>query len=332
MRRTIVGLLATLLLASLLTPWALGLAVGHEENSGSSDDDPMGDEFEDEFDEPRSLEIEEESGEVELESTGPDGDRIRVRLDAEDAEVRFDMIAPGTNATEVQLELEFESLQEYVDVDDDGQLTAADDVVQEVRVDDMAFAPPQWEVLEDGLRLELAYQAGNLTFGVVFWAFGNETVLNGTLVRPSEVKFDILVDGFPFDREDSRLAVLLDLKTETEPIHETNATAEFLEVVASDFEAFFGWANTAEVDGQTVPVNATVLEVETETEDNEFEVERAVALSYPQGETILHDPVLGISSRSPGAGTGTVALLAYGGMAAAAALVVLLLVTLRRRR
>lgn len=318
-------LVAGLLLASLLTPLALGLAGASEGDETELAEDELSDE--------RVVEVEDRGDEIEMRSLGPEGDRVRMRIRADEGEVRFDFRPPGANATEIQLELEFEALVEYLDGNHNGRLDANETEVQEVRVDDLAFAPPAVEAVDGGMRLELAYTRGDLVFRLVFWAFGNETVLNGTLVKPTEVKFDIYVERFPFEREDSGLAVLLDLKTEVEPRHATNATVESLAATAGEYEAFFGWSTSAEVDGRTVPVNATVLEVETELEDDEFEVERSVALAYPQGIVIVHHPVLGIAPAAAGGfGLGTTtSLLAYGAMAVAAALVVLYLVARRRR-
>ncbi|MCJ2519851.1 MAG: hypothetical protein LN412_02740, partial [Candidatus Thermoplasmatota archaeon] len=63
------------------------------------------------------------------------------------------------------------------------------------------------------------------------------------------------------------------------------------------YEGFFGWSKMAEVDGDPAQVNSTVSNVETELEpEGDLEVERTIVLSYPRGEEILHDPVLGVSA------------------------------------
>jgi hypothetical protein len=289
MRVAVVVLLVGILVVSLASP----LVRGHSPSEGEGMDDG----FESAS---RRVEIDEMGGEVEVRSIGADGDRIRMRLRADEAELRFDFLTAETNLTEVQLELEFEDILEYVDEDGNGRFDKGEDILQEFKVRDMAFRGPVVEQVSDGSRIEVTYEASGFALGLVFWVFGNETLVNGTLVRPTEVKFDIHVTGFPFQAEDSNLAVVFDLKTEVEPEMNTGATLESLEAVGSQYEGFFRWSTTAEVDGQTVEVNSTVIDVETEVDD-EFEVERRIALSYPQGSLIIHDPWIGIA-RAPVSG------------------------------
>ncbi len=51
-------------------------------------------------------------------------------------------------------------------------------------------------------------------------------------------------------------------------------------------------------DGEGADVGFVVLSTETESEAGdgvEFEVERRVVLSYPQAESLIHDPIVGIA-------------------------------------
>jgi hypothetical protein len=318
MKIAVVALLVGVLTLSLLSP----LALGHSPSEGEG----MEDEFESAT---RRVEIDEMEGEVEVRSVGADGDRIRMRLRADEAELRFDFLTAETNLTEVQLELEFEAVLEYMDENGNGRFDKGETVLQEFRVRDMAFSGPVIEQVSDGSRIEVTYEASGFTLGLVFWVFGNETLVNGTLVRPTEVKFDIHVTDYPFQEEDSNLAVVFDLKTEVEPEMNSEATLESLEAISGQYEGFFRWSTTAEVDGEVVDVNSTVIEVETEV-NGEFEVERTIALSYPQGSAIVHDPWIGVARAPPASGMDPLVLT--GVLAAVIAGSVGIAVLLARRR
>ncbi len=319
------AVLAAFLLLSVLGP----LAAVAEDGSDASEQ-----EFESAS---RRVEVDELEGELEVRSIGTDGDRIRMRLRGDEAELRFDFFTPETNSTEVQLQLTFESLWEYLDENGNGRFDSGERIVQDIRVDDMPFVGPSTEPFSGGTRIELEYSLADLDFQLVFWVFENETDLNGTLVRPTEVKFDITLRDFPFAREDSGLAVVMELKTEVEPRMSSNTTQETLQAVSVRFEGFFGWSRTAEVDGETVPVNSTVLKVETEVETGsevEFEVERTVALAYPSGSLLVHDPVVGVTRVAEDTGLtglGSTSYVIYGA-AAAIGLATVILLLLRRRR
>lgn len=289
------------MLLSLLAP----LVAGQETSEGEDGSDQMDEEFESAS---RRVEVDELEGEVEVRSVGADGDRIRMRIRADEAELRLDFRTPETNFTEVELELEFRSIREYLDENGDGRFDKGETVVQDFRVDDMPFSGPVIEDVPDGSRIELTYETSGFTFRLIFWVFGNQTILNGTLVKPTEVKFDLAVQDFPFEREDSNLAVIFKLETEVEPRMSSEADQEMLEALSGRYEGFFRWSTVAEVDGRTVDVNSTVIKVETEI-GGEFEVERTIALSYPQGSSVVHDPVVGIAMATTGMEMGLLGLM-----------------------
>jgi hypothetical protein len=329
--RTIPGVILGLALL-LLTLAPVALAAEGPGSEGEATEDDETDEFEDA---PRALEIDEEEDAFEIRSFGTEGDRIRVRFEAEDGELRLDFVVPGSTDTELQLEIAFEAVMEFLDEDGDGRFDVGERVVQRAEVKDLPFEAPILEGLDDGHRIEVTYNA-SFTFRLVFFVFPTETRVNGTLVKPTEVKFDIAIDNFPFAEEDTYLAVAMKLKTEVEPAFGTSPSMEELVAIAEEYESFFRWSSSADVDGRSSPVNSTVVKVETELETGnatEFEVERTIILAYPQGEQVLHDPLVGVAiSQALGSILSLIDPLVFGVMVAAAVLFVLATILVRRRQ
>ncbi len=331
------------LLLSALAPLAIA-AEGPGGGSGSDDEltteaeaqedaqNDEGDEFEDA---PRALEVDEEDDAFEIRSFGADGDRIRVRFEARDGELRLDFVVPESGATEIQLEVAFEAVLEFVDGNGDGRFDLGEQVIQRFDVDDMPFNAPILEDLDEGHRIEVTY-VSSFTLRLVFYVFPTETMVNGTLVKPTQVKFDIGIEGFPFTQGDTYLAVETKLKTEVEPAFGTSPTIEELKAIGDRYEGFFSWSTTADVDGTPSPVNSTVVKVETELESEatmEFEVERIIVLVYPQGEQVLHDPLVGVAiAPILGSILSLINPLVYAVMIGIAVLFVLGTILLRRRR
>ncbi len=337
------AILAMVLLLSTFAPLAIaaegpggGLGSDDSEQTELEQQSDGSDDGDDAFeDAPRTVEVEEENDGFEIRSFGAQGDRIRVRFEAEDGELRLDFVVPESGQTEVQLEIAFEEVMEFLDEDGNGRFNLGERVVQRFEVDDLSFDAPILEDFDGGHRIEVTY-VSSFTFRLVFYVFPTQTMLNGTLVKPTQVKFDIGVDGFPFAQADTYLAIEMKLKTEVEPAFGTSPTLEELEAIGERYEGFFQWSSTADVDGTPSPVNSTLVKVETELESNattELEVERTIVLVYPQGEQVLHDPIVGIAI-VPALGSilSLINPLVYAVVIGAAALLVLGTILVWRRR
>ncbi len=67
--------------------------------------------------------------------------------------------------------------------------------------------------------------------------------------------------------------------------HETPITEEKIRVRSATAEGFFTWAPTADVDGTPVEVRSSTQRLERPR--------WVINLAYPQGNRIVHDPILG---------------------------------------
>ncbi|MFQ5837477.1 MAG: hypothetical protein ACE5HJ_01675 [Thermoplasmata archaeon] len=291
MRGVCAGILATVLLVSILGPLAA---------TESSDDRALSHEDEEFESRPRTVEVDVGGDRVEFRSIGAEGDRLRIEFRAQDGELRLDFTVPENNTVEVQLRLTVEALMEYMDGDESGNFDVGEEVVQTLEVDEMPFEVGLLEAVDDGYIIGVDYflQETDLLFGLTFWIFGNDTPLEGAIIHPTEVKFDVGISFFPFERELSSLALVVEMQTEVEPRANFTGTEVELEAVGDRYEGFFRWNKMAEVDETPATVGSAVIKRETEFEGGltELEVERTVVLSYPHGTTIFHDPAVGVAA------------------------------------
>lgn len=288
MRGLWAGIIAIAILLSLLG------GAGHRATAN-------GDGHDEEFEEmPRDVDVEVTEDEVEFRSSGAEGDSLRIRFRPEEGELRLEFLEPENATTEVQMKLTLEDLMEFVDEDGDGIFDVGERVIQTLEVREMLFELHPLERLENGYTITVEYfiLETDLIFGLTFWIFGNTTLHEGVLIHPTEVKFDVSVSFFPFKEDLTSVALVVDTETEVEPRANFTGTEVELKAIGEKYEGFFRWSKTAFVDGEEVSVGSAIIEAETEFEDgiSELEVERTVVLSYPQGEKILHDPLLGVAA------------------------------------
>lgn len=239
--------------------------------------------------------------------------------------------------TESKLEVQFHQLIEHVDENGNGRFDAGEEVVSAWRLSDGSDEPfdpdaggtVEWRPLqvEDmvsddgtlgkritgtaqfqtiiGPDLTSIVPSADAHFGLVLYVFGDFTTLAGATLEPSEVKIDIVINGFPYTREDTAVALIMETSADHEFEREGPAGAEDNRVsvdaaaAGRNVDLIFTWEPTAIVDGEDRSVHTTVLEADSETKtdptETEFKDHRTFALSYARGDTILHDPVIGAS-------------------------------------
>ncbi|MGQ0536560.1 MAG: hypothetical protein ACT4PT_10860 [Methanobacteriota archaeon] len=345
------GILSVLSL--LLSPAAWAEADEEEERDRDDDAEGRGDEGREDDDDKdfddvkRNVESEVSATAAEFKLEREDAaaeDELKFSLEVEDgveAKVEFES-ENETGESEVEFEVEFLELVEFEDGDGDGAFDEGEEAVQSIDLDaDVAWRPFALEDASVGgksakvLRAEADLPDGGV-FGLRFYVVGDFVTLNATRLAPTEVKFDILIQAFPFGSNSSRLALLVETeheaKFESEPGDEAEGEIgedeDGLVVVADGVKFRFAWKETATVDGASAPVRVTISKAETETEtdgdESKTEEKRELALAYPRGADILHDPVLGVGSVEPAGGRvpGPGTALALGAVVLAVALAV----------
>ncbi|MGY5859563.1 MAG: hypothetical protein RTU63_09345 [Candidatus Thorarchaeota archaeon] len=247
--------------------------------------------------------------ESELESGGTE-DSFKIEVDVGEGGVEFKVefeTESTTNETEREFEVDFDSLIEYIDVNDNGVYDdSVDTDIQTLEL--VSFEP-------------IAYTIGNASgipvhifdvmttdgiFGARIYATGDFTNVNGSVIAPTQVKIDVMIYNFNFTDVNSQLALKVELETSLETSYDADTEDEDdgravdeaeIDVLMTDLNGFFSWKESAEIDGVTHMVNSSIHETTA--------TEQEIYLNYPQGDEIIHDPKIGFENLLLVASSGT---------------------------
>jgi hypothetical protein len=210
----------------------------------------------------------------------------------------------GEWTTEYKLEFEvlFRGFIEYVDLNDNGVYDHKNDTL----IEDYglhSWQPVSYSLTPISNDSNLHYFLLNTTDGV-FAAhiyFVEEFVfVDDILITPTQVKIDIEITGFDYADENSQLALITKLRSETYDYEERDETLDEKDGYADEekevfiendiYAGIFSWKETALIDGVEMEVKTNNLEVDVENEDIQV-----LLINYPRGNHIYHDPKIGIS-------------------------------------
>lgn len=196
----------------------------------------------------------------------------------------------------VQMTVAFRKMVEYEDVDGDGQLGPGDEIVstydlENAKWDDLELAD---EPAGGGKMMHtITVRTQDGAFAMVSKTTETRTQTQSGEVSPNLMKIDLLVEDFPWTRATTRLALHSTVQTGGPITHIADpAQREYMGENEAGIETdedgdigFFTWLRSAEVDGAANQVHARV------TNDAEG---TGIAFNYAQGDSIVHDPKLGV--------------------------------------
>ncbi|MFX1321700.1 MAG: hypothetical protein ACFFAQ_08650 [Promethearchaeota archaeon] len=299
------------LLGILVFNLSLGLAVASDD-----DDDGIDDDFEDSN--KRDIEIEFDSNEIQIKSEQRNGDRqdeieLTIKYDSEglNIEISYESEVESENETESEFEIEFEvsfrKLIEFVDLNNNGVYDESfDQFIQETEIN--TFQPIIYTSFDISIDTKMHYIIINTTDGVFaahVYLVEEFTIVNNTLITPTETKIDIEINNFNYIDANSQLALYVELGSEMDyeeddyTEDEEDGYAENEEGVYTSnngFAGFFNWAENATIDGVSKKVLASEITV-----DEYDDQEQKLYLNYPRGIHIYHDPKIGIMTLSSSA-------------------------------
>lgn len=285
----------------------------------SSDDDPMEDEDDDEIDDEteeendRNVNIEVSGDEIQIQSQSQDLEvnTIQYKLAVEDEGLLIDFEF-GDDDTGDGLEIEFQvifsTIIEFTDTDGDNIYNSSVDITEQTHALDN-FGTPVYSstVLPRGnLLYNVNYSTSDGVFKVAFYISEEFVSLQGQIVKPTEMKMDLIIDDFPYSTPGTLLATPVELYSEVEGQGEdetedellgfaTNETA--LNITMNQFSGFFSWSNASTVDGIAEPVYSSEIEEITGEDPGQ-----RFYLNYKRGTSIVHDPKIGMSGLISGFG------------------------------
>lgn len=295
-------LLAFLLVGLMITAVSTTLMVQADDHETDDEDD------EDEDREDREVEIDYDDNEIEIESEriGPDGveNEFSIEMDIDGkAEIEIEY-STEDNSTEVETEMKvvFISLIEYRDQNgNDVYDDETDEKIGSMELEN--YDPFGYTSTDLGNGETLHTISANTTdgvFGFIVHISESFTSVNGMDLKPTELKIDLLINDYPFEQNDTKLAFYHKIQSETErefedreesPGEEDETNYDDEEAIVDNREgaaAFYSWSKRAEVDGVNTTVEDSIREASSS--------EKYIYLNYERGTEIIHDPKLGISS------------------------------------
>jgi hypothetical protein len=328
MKNNNMKILALVFLGFMFFSISLGTVVATTDD----DSDGIDDEFEDDHDRDINIDIEDNIITIESVLRSETGkNKIEFEISNESNGLSFKIeFTPNyisdSNTSQIELEFEvtFREIVEYVDVNMDGVFDeSVDEEIDVYPLND--FKEPVYTISDIALDTKMHYIALT-TSDDVFTAhayFVEEfEIVNDTLVTPSETKIDIEINNYNYLNDTSQLALYTKLESEVEYEMEDDTEDEELGyaedessayTMMNSFKGFFSWKENATVDGIVKDVLVSQIE------DDDFEPnEQKIYLNYPRGTLIYHDPKIGIglslASQIPGYSVLIIALVSVLGI------------------
>ncbi|MHA2064405.1 MAG: hypothetical protein ACXABY_08500, partial [Candidatus Thorarchaeota archaeon] len=269
----------------------------------------------------------EDSFEIEV-STSLEGVEFKVEFETENS----------TTETEREFEVEFEEIVEYIDDNGNGLYDKESDTeVQTLELSSFNPIAYSVEIHPDGEIHILEVTTTDGVFGALVYATGEFADINGSIIAPTQVKIDVIIQGFDYLENDSQLALEVKLEASMETSYEDitedeedgRSTEEAeVDVIMNEITGFFSWKESAEIDGITYPVNASIVEVSPTQEK--------IYLNYVRGDVIIHDPKVGFENLLLGVsgflGFGDVLANGFVPIAAVAAIAIVGMIVVVKRR
>jgi hypothetical protein len=331
--------LSIVMLVSLLSGTVLA-AGGPPDGTGSGDDGmgPGGP-----GPGPRHMNVDVEPYRAQVRTTlknGQDGDEIGYDIETQNQlriQLRFQSEGGDTQKA-VRMTVAFQRIVEYEDDDGDGELGAGDEVVSTYDLEGAEYGQLQYQTREtlDGKDEEvITASTSDGVFTMVSHFVQTQARIRSGELAPNWVKMDFIIEDYPYQRTTTRLALRTQLQTECpvtvvrDPLQrEYMGDGEgAVECDQEGVASFYSWKRSAEVDGADAPVRARVSAEEGGTH---------LYFSYERGDSINHDPKLGLPIVDGAIGDGTFDLLAslipYIGAIAIGAVVIGASVAARKRR
>lgn len=275
--------------------------------ASDSDGDGIDDDFE-ELNE-RNIDIDFKTNETEIESFLRHGDTIdeiemRIRYDNDglnfQTSYESDYRSEGESEFEIEFSFTFKKLIEYIDNDTNGVYdSTSDQLIQEFDLnsfDQLIYY--RYSISEDTSVHHFIVNTTDGVFTTHFYVLEEFDFVNNTLILPTIAKTDIEINNFNYLNSSSQLALYIKLETSGDFVEvedtedEKNGYAsneKGVLTVSNTFEGIFTWNENASIDGISKKIAESKIEV-----DDDNENDQKLYLNYPRGNSIYHDPKVGV--------------------------------------
>ncbi len=202
----------------------------------------------------------------------------------------------GSEQANVQMTVTFRQMLEYEDNDGDGHLGPGDEIVSTYDLE-----KAQWDNLEhtdesaeDGKKIHtITARTSDGVFAMVSHTTETQTQTQWGELSPNQMKIDLIVEDYPWTRTTTRLALRATVENQGTITHISDpAQRQYMGENEAGIESndngnvgFYTWVRSADVDGTSSQVKARV------SNDGEG---TSLQFNYAQGDSIIHDPKLGV--------------------------------------
>ncbi len=280
-------LLLGLLLALTISPTT---AIGQEDNDDEDDTREV------------TIEISEQEATIKSEKETDTGkDEFEATIDVNsDPEIKFDYkVEGGDNTVNEELKVVLNEIIEFIDEDSGGTYDENDTVVQVYELSDIGFDDLAYvtnDLGDDGTEHVITATTNDEVFSFVTHVTECFTQINGTNVKPTQLKIDYMINDFPYQETDSKLALFNMVESSSRELNTADISPDEADGTASEPEesitdgiaTYFAWSTVATIDGTETDVLSSYGE-STATEEKLY-------LNYEHGNEIIHDPKLGIDT------------------------------------
>ncbi len=257
--------------------------------------------------EKRNVEIRQHQKRAEIQSSWKGNnseDSLNMNFDFEEGypKININYEAEKKNKqVQLSFNLVFKKVFEFIDQNQNGRYDEKDEIVKSEDLNQVEFKNINYDNKKGGYNFNTESIDSSIRFRVQgedeFAKYGSETL------TPSEAKVNLELD-YDFERDDSMLGLKITVESQHEKYLQQRTYDEEkgyafdesgLKLKDNNYSGFFTWKNTAEVDGEDKPVNATFI---SESAVGTTGGEDVLYLCYQQGSEITHDPKVGVVGES----------------------------------
>ena len=207
----------------------------------------------------------------------------------------------------------FKDLKEYDDLNGNGQYDNEDAIISMYSLEQATFSPITYDntTSTDGEKISvISMNTTDNMFTVRFYATERYAYISNSLCSPSEIKMDFIIDKYPFQGNDTCLALSLELQTMYETDVDQNSFDEMkgyafnesqFSISSDNKTGFFSWTDYVDADNKTRSINSSITSEKKQLiQGDTLEVftTNTISFSYPHAQSILHDPKIGVVSIS----------------------------------
>ncbi|WP_457556804.1 winged helix-turn-helix transcriptional regulator [Candidatus Harpocratesius sp.] len=208
-----------------------------------------------------------------------------------------------------EFKIRFDTLIEFNDTNKDGKYDIDNDqIIQQISLQGIHVI--NQSKIEQGNISLYTFQLEDTSkiFQPTVIISSDALISQNMVILPNQLKIDLNFVNFPFTSENGLLALQISIEntyniveqeiTEDES-HNISTNEQGIKSVQADYPSYFTWTNDISVDGKQKEMKSSIF-----YPDEEKFTEYQLFFAYPKGNSIIHDPKIGVENTFfPSSGT-----------------------------